>query len=113
MSEIVMAAYKPKAGKESELEALIKKHGPTLLELGLVTNRPALTIKSKDGTYIEIMEWVDADTSAKAHEHPAVAKIWEAMEVISQFRKISDLEEAKTSFSHYKVVDNLSAKFKG
>ena len=112
MSEIVMAAYKPKAGKENELESLIKKHGPTLLELGLITSRPALTIKSKDGTYIEIMEWVDIEASEKAHEHPAVAKIWEAMEVISQFRKISDLEEAQTKFSHYEVVNSLSENFK-
>lgn len=111
MSEIVMAAYKPKAGKEKELEELIKKHAPTLLELGLITNRPALTIKSKDGTYIEIMEWVDVEASEKAHEHPAVAKIWEAMEVLSQFRKISDLDEAKTSFSHYVVVNSLSENF--
>ena len=111
MSEIVMAAYKPKSGKEKELEELIKKHVPTLLALGLVTNRPALTIKSKDGTYIEIMEWVDVNASEKAHEHPAVAKIWEAMEVISHFRQISDLEEAKTSFSHYSVVNSLSEKF--
>jgi quinol monooxygenase YgiN len=111
MSEIVMAAYKAKPGKEIELEALIKSHVPTLLELGLITNRPALTIKSKDGTYIEIMEWVDVEASEKAHEHPAVAKIWEAMEMISQFRKISELDEAKTSFSHYEVVTSLSETF--
>lgn len=111
MSEVVMAAYKPKAGKEKELEALIKQHAPTLLELGLITSRPALTIKSKDGTYIEIMEWIDVEASEKAHEHPAVAKIWEAMEVVSQFRKVSDLEEAKTSFSYYEVVKTLSENF--
>lgn len=111
MPEVVLAAYKPKDGKDKELEKLIQKHVPTLRELGLITSRPTLTMKSADGTYIEIMEWVDANSAETAHEHPAVAQIWEAMEHISQFRKLSDLDEAKKPFSHYQTVNHLSENF--
>lgn len=111
MSEIVLASYLPKAGKETEVEKLIKKHALVLKELGLTTDRPQLTFKSQNGAYVEVIEWVDASSAEKAHEHPAVAQVWEALEVISQFKKIADLPESATPFSHFKVVDHLSETF--
>jgi len=39
MGRIVLVGYKPKPGKESELEALMKTHLPILREEGLVTDR--------------------------------------------------------------------------
>jgi hypothetical protein len=111
MTEVVFAIYKPKFGKEKELEKLIERHVPVLKELELITSRPRLTLKSSDGTYIEIIEWVDVEAAEKAHEHPAVAKVWEAMEAISEFKKLSDLNEAGKAFSHIKVVPHLSESF--
>ena len=111
MTEVVLAMYKPKAGKEKELEKLIDKHVPVLKDLELITNRPRLTLKSNDGTYIELIEWVNVDAAEKAHEHPAVAKIWESMETVAEFRKLADLNEATRAFSHFKVVPHLSESF--
>ena len=79
-SEIVFALYMPHAGKEKKLEELIARHVPVLRELELITSRPRLTLKAQDGTYIEVIEWVNSDAAEKAHEHPAVAQVWEAME---------------------------------
>lgn len=111
MSEVVFAMYKARLGREKELEDLIAKHVTILRELELVTMRPRLTVQSLDGTYIEIIEWVDADAAEKAHEHPAVARVWEAMEVVSDFRKMNDLPEANRTFSHMPVVAALSEVF--
>lgn len=111
MTEVVLAMYKPKAGKEKELEKLIEKHVPVLKELELITNRPRLTLKSDNGTYIEVIEWINVDAADKAHEHPAVAKVWEGMEAISDFKKLADLSEAGKAFSHFKVVPHLSENF--
>lgn len=111
MSEVVFAMYHPKSGKEKELEKLIEMHVPLLKELELITNRPRLTLKSNDGTYIEIVEWVNAESANKAHEHPAIANIWEAMEVICEFKKLADLSEAHSTFSHFKVIAHLSDSF--
>jgi hypothetical protein len=112
VTEIVIALYKAKPGREADLEKLIAQHVPVLKELELITSRPRLTMKSADDTYMEIIEWVDVDAAEKAHEHPAVAKIWEGMASISEFRKLNDLAEAAKSFTHFKVVPNLSDSFK-
>lgn len=111
MTKIVLAIYRPKSGKEKELEKLIKSHTPILRELELITNRPRLTLKSDDGSYIEVIEWINVEAAEKAHEHPAVAKVWEGMEAISDFRKLSDLSEAGKTFSHFSVVSHLSEEF--
>lgn len=111
MTEVVFASYHPKAGKELDLEKLIKAHAPVLRELELITRRPQLTLKSENGTYIEIIEWIEVGAANRAHEHPAVAKIWEGMAAISEFVKIADVTEAGKAFSHFKVVPHLSENF--
>jgi hypothetical protein len=37
--------------------------------------------EKKDGAplVIEIFEWVDSDASARAHTHPEISGVWEAM----------------------------------
>lgn len=46
-TEIVIALYKAKPGRESDLEKLIAQHVPVLKELELVTSRPRLIAKLK------------------------------------------------------------------
>jgi len=110
-TEIVIALYKAKPGCEADLEKLIAQHVPVLKDLELITSRPRLTMKSANDTYMEIIEWVDVDAAEKAHEHPAVAKIWEGMAAVSEFCKLNDLTEATRSFTHFKVVPHLSETF--
>ena len=50
MGRIVVVAYKPKLGKESELEALLKGHHPILREEGLASDRDSIIMRSEDGT---------------------------------------------------------------
>ncbi len=110
-TEIVIALYKPKSGRESDLEKLIERHVPVLRDLELITSRPRLTMKSSDGTYMEVIEWTNVDAAEKAHEHPAVAQIWEGMAAVSDFKKLNDLAEATRAFTHFKVVAHLSEAF--
>jgi hypothetical protein len=104
-SEIVFALYKPHAGKDSELEALINRHVPTLQEYGLVTSRMPIIVKSKNGTYIEVFEWASKEAIDRAHQHPGVASIWEAMGKVSQFTNLSSLEEAGSEFAHFQPIN--------
>ncbi len=103
-SEIVFACYRPHAGKEAELKALISKHVPTLRQYEMLTDRDALLAQAKDGTFIEVFEWRSAAESNRAHEHPAVGKIWDAMAKVCDFVSLQGLEEAKRPFSHFKPV---------
>jgi hypothetical protein len=96
-----MALYKAKAGKTSELEKLIHEHFPVLKEYGLTTGREPFIGRSKDGTYIEIFEWASEQAAKKAHDHPAVAKIWEAMAMVCSFEKLENLSEAGKPFPSF------------
>ncbi|HSE41002.1 MAG TPA: hypothetical protein VLH08_09585 [Acidobacteriota bacterium] len=104
-SEIVFALYRPNKGKDTELEKLIAQHGPTLRRLELITDRPVVLVKSKNGTYIEIFEWRTEESAGLAHHHPEVAKIWEAMGKIADLPTIDSLEEISERFPHFQPIN--------
>ncbi len=99
--EVVIAMYRPKEGKLTELEALVKKHFSTLKEYGLTTEQAPFIGRSGDGSILEIFEWASRSAAEKAHDHPAVAKIWEAMAVVCEFGRLEQLAEAKNRFPHF------------
>ncbi|MGD8395835.1 MAG: hypothetical protein PVF43_10200 [Candidatus Eiseniibacteriota bacterium] len=103
--EVVFALYRPHAGKDAELRALIREHLPALRELGLVTDRPALLVRGQDGTYIEIFEWRSREAAKQAHDRPAVARLWEAMGRIADFPALGELQEGGERFPHFQPVD--------
>ena len=99
--QLVMAMYRPKEGKTSELETLVKKHFPLLKEYELTTEQAPFIGRSSDGTIVEVFEWASPDAARKAHDHPAVAKIWEAMAVVCDFGQLEQLPESKKPFPHF------------
>lgn len=103
--EIVIALYRPHEGKDAALRELIREHVPTLRRLELITDRPVVVMKSKNGTYLEIFEWADSDSAEKAHHHPEVAKVWEAMGMVCDHPLLEGLPEAKQRFSHFEPVN--------
>jgi hypothetical protein len=105
MPEVVFALYRPHAGKDAELRTLIRQHIPALRELELITDRAPLLVRSQDGTYIEIFEWRTSDAARIAHEHPAVARIWEAMGQIADFPALEGLSESSGRFPHFEPVE--------
>ncbi len=102
--EIVFALYRPHPAKEKALEKLVRDHVPTLLRLGLVTDRAALHARAKNGTVIEVFEWTSRDAARRAHEHPEVARVWEAMGEVSNFVSLDTLEEATGTFPHFQPM---------
>ena len=99
--EVVFALYRPHPGKDAELRRLIAQHLPVLRRLELATDRPAILVRAKDGTYIEVFEWRNQESAKLAHEHPEVARVWEAMGQVADFPALDSLEEAKQPFSHF------------
>ncbi len=99
--EVVIAMYRPKEGKLMELEALVKRHFSTLHEYGLTTEQKPFIARSSDGSILEVFEWTSKEAAEKAHDHPAVAKIWEAMALVCEFGCLEQLPEAKNRFPHF------------
>lgn len=83
--EVVIAMYRPKDGKKAEVEALVKKHFSVLHECGLTTERAPFIGRAEDGTILEIFEWASPEKAKQAHDHPAVAQIWDAEETDDLF----------------------------
>jgi hypothetical protein len=75
MGQMVIVGYRPKAGRETDLLALTREHVPILRRLGFVSDRPAVAMRAKDGTIVEVFEWKDG-AIAVAHEHPEVQAMW-------------------------------------
>ena len=104
-SEIVFAMYRPHEGKESELEKLIAGHIVALREYELATDREEIVVRAENGTYIEIFEWRSGESARLAHQHPAIAKIWEGMGQCCDLATLSSLSEVNKQFPHFTPVD--------
>ena len=53
---IVIVAYRPKPGRDSDTLELVRNRVPTLRKEGLVTDRTPIIMRARDGTIIEVSE---------------------------------------------------------
>ena len=105
MSTLAFAMYKPHEGKENELREILETHIPMLKEYGLITDKGTFQVRSKDGTIIEIFEWVNEEAKDIAHKHPAIMSMWGKMMPICNFPAMKDLPEAQKSFPGFEVIN--------
>ena len=77
MGRIVIAAFRPKPGKEEELLQVMADRLPLLRRLGLATDRVNITMRAADGTILDVSEWVDDAAIDRAHETPEVQALWD------------------------------------
>jgi len=103
MADIVIAAYRPKPGKDAELLELLRDHVPFLRREGLVTDRVPILGRAKDGTYVEVFEWVTGGI-ARAHESPAVLALWERWAEACDHVALKDLAEAQGLFAGFEPI---------
>ena len=100
--EIVQAVYRAKPGKEADLAALIDEHGPALRAEGLVTDRPFVVMRSRDGrTFVEVFEWVSRQAACDAHGNERIGALWGRMGEVAEFLTLADLAEATQTFPHF------------
>src|ERR1700734_2391617 len=95
---LVIVAYKPKPGKDADLLQLTREHVPLLRAEGLATDRSVTACLAKDGTVVEVFEWV-AGGAARAHSNPVVLKLWERYAAACDIVPLASLPEASTMFA--------------
>jgi len=103
-AQVVIAVYRPHAGKDAEFRGLLAQHGRTLKSEGLVTSRPAVVLKAADGSYLEIFEWVSGEAARGAHECAPIGRLWEAMGEVADFAPLDCLAESHRAFTHFEPV---------
>jgi hypothetical protein len=101
---IVIVAYKPKPGKEADLLQLTREHVPLLRAEGLATDHPVTACQSRDGTVVEVFEWVAGGTE-RAHNNPAVIKLWQRYAAACDYVPLATLPESSTQFASFTPLD--------
>src|SRR5437870_13891132 len=105
MGVFVMAAYRPKKGKERLLRDVLKDHLPILRKERLVTDRPPYLMRAADGTFIEVFEWKSAAAIEAAHTKAAVQAMWARCEVACTYESLVSLSESKNMFANFECVE--------
>lgn len=108
MGRISVAAFRPKPGKEQDLLEVIADRLPILRRLGLATNRAPVLMRAKDGTLIQVSEWVDDEAIRAAHQTPEVLAMWERFGACSDYVKLIDLAETNDDFATFDAVGEPS-----
>lgn len=104
-SLIVIASYKPKDGMEEELLDVLRDHMPILSMENLITDFPAIILKSKKGIYLEIFEWKSQEAINKAHVNENILELWKRFEKVCTYINLSDIEECKGLFASFEPVE--------
>ena len=104
MGRIVIAAFRPKPGREAELMSVIADRLPLLRRLGLATERDNVTMRSADGVVIDVSEWTDEESIARAHETPEVHDLWRRFEECSEYVKLDSLPEIHEEFATFDAL---------
>ena len=108
MGRAVIAYYRPKAGQQEALRALVGSHVATLRSIGLVTDRRPVAMEARDGTIVEVFEWRSEEAIQAAHAHPAVQTMWEAFGKVCDYIPLSQVAEASQLFSEFTPVETQS-----
>jgi hypothetical protein len=104
MGDMVIVGYRPKPGCDAALLDLVRTHVAELRTLGLATDRPALAMKAKDGTIVEVFEWCTG-AIAKAHENPDVLAMWGRYAQVCDYVPLRDMPEAAQMFAEFEPID--------
>ena len=104
MGDMVIVAYRPKAGREDDLLALTREHVPELRRLGLATERSTLAMRSKEGIIVEVFEWKDGAIGT-AHANPDVLTMWARYAAVCDYVPLHELPETRDMFAQFEPVD--------
>ncbi len=101
MGRIVIVAYRPKPGKEQALYELAQTHYLILKEISLVTDRAPIIMLAKDGSVVEVFEWISDEAIQQAHTHPEVLKMWAAYGEVCDYVPLNQLAESADMFAGF------------
>jgi hypothetical protein len=107
VGRVVIACYRPKPGQGAALKRLIVDHVAILRAQKLVTDRLPITMEAKDGTIVEVFEWVSAAAIEAAHSNPAVLAMWNDYAAVCDYVPLASLPEAAEMFAEFSPVEGV------
>ena len=104
MGRFVIVAYKPKPGRERDLETVVARHLAVLGRERLITDHPASVMRAGDGTIVEVFEWASADAVRQAHGNAAVGALWAEFAAVCDYVPLATLAESGQMFAEFDAV---------
>jgi quinol monooxygenase YgiN len=101
---IVIVAYRPKPGRETDTLRLVRNRVPTLRKEGLVTDRKSIIMRARDDTIIEVSEWKSQETIDAAHKSPNVLAMWDTFFEACDCIPLNQLSEAHEMFAEFEPI---------
>lgn len=101
---IVIAAYRPKPGKETVLLAEVRDHHPLLRSEGLATERAAVVMRASDGTILEVFEWASPAAIKEAHGNPRVQAMWGRFASCADYVPLAQVPGVDGMFAEFEAV---------
>jgi hypothetical protein len=87
----VICQYRPRRDAVDDFMVLVREHRQVLRDLDLVADTPEVVYvgEDQDGSgplIVSIFQWLEAEGSRRAAQHPRVGVIWERMETLVEQR---------------------------
>jgi quinol monooxygenase YgiN len=101
---IVIVAYRPKPGRESETLDLVRSRVPALRKEGLVTHRAPTIMRACDGTIIEVSEWKSQGAIEAAHKSPNVLAMWNKFFEVCGCVPLNTLSKSAEMFAGFEPI---------
>ncbi|WP_276372992.1 hypothetical protein [Chryseolinea sp. H1M3-3] len=105
MSRGVIVIYRPKKGMDQQVIQLVREHISILRQQNLATKKSPIVMRAKDGSIIEIFEWISAEAIANAHENKAVQELWGKFSSVCDYEIPVNVEEFHSVFSEFEVIE--------
>jgi hypothetical protein len=105
MGRFVIVAYTPKPGRETQLQALVKKHLDVLRTEALITEKVGYVMRAANGTIVEVFEWKSAEAISQAHTSAAVGALWAEFGEACDYTPLAQLPETQQMFAEFDAVN--------
>ena len=79
----------------------METHLPRLKAEGLVTDRESIIMEARDGTILEVFEWLSAEAIANAHKNPGILKMWGEYAEVCDYVPVNTLAESADMFATF------------
>ena len=107
MTELALAAYRPREGHEDELLRVLEQDIATLRRRGHVTDRRAPLVRTESGELLVVLEWSSEHAVDDAHEDLEVLSVWKRKDQLAHYVSPSELAGAEMPFARWSVVDDF------
>jgi hypothetical protein len=106
-TELALAAYRPRDGKEDELLAFVADELAALRRRGHVSERRAPVVRTDAGEILVVLEWSSQHAVDDAHADAEIVALWRRKDQLAEYVAPGELAGADVPFARWTVVADV------